>query len=290
MADILIPLIAKRSPRGIDEYDRALREVIQELMLLALWRAKFFEHAAFYGGTALRILYGLPRFSEDLDFSLLRSDSSFALAPYFGAMERELAAFGLTADVESKKEGPAIESAFLKLDTRSALIAVRASELIRQSVPSIRRIKIRFEVDIDPPGEFRTEARYLLEPVPFAVKAFTASSLFAGKIHALLVRQWKSRVKGRDWYDFVFFVARGVDLDLRHLEARLRASGHWTGERLRIRDVRRLILERIDSIDVATVRDDVQRFLVDPREVEIWSKDFFRDLVGRISEKEVEER
>jgi hypothetical protein len=282
MADVLANLIEKRHPRSIDEYDRALREVVQEIMLLALWRAKFFEHAAFYGGTALRILYGLERFSEDLDFSLLRSDTSFSLTPYFGAIERELAALGLEALVESKKEGPAIESAFLKLNTRTALIAVGASELIRQSVPSNRRVKIKFEVDLDPPGEFSTEARYLLEPVPFSVKAFTASSLFAGKVHALLVRRWNNRVKGRDWYDFVFFVSRGTDLDIRHLEARLRGSGHWAAGRLSLEDVRLTILDRIESLDIAAAREEVERFLVDPREVEIWSKDFYRDLVGRI--------
>jgi hypothetical protein len=162
------------------------------------------------------------------------------------------------------------------------LIAVGASDLIRNAVASNRRIRIKFEVDVDPPGEFTTEARYLLEPVPFSVKVFAPPCLFAGKIHALLARRWRNRVKGRDWYDFVFFVARGVGLDLGHLEARLRASGHWTGADLSLSDVRRMILERVDSLDVPAAREEVGRFLGDPREAAVWSKEFFRDLAGRI--------
>lgn len=273
MADILTYLVEKRHPRSFDEYDRALREVIQEIMLLALWRAKFFERTAFYGGTALRILHGLGRFSEDLDFSLLGADPNFQLEGYFDAVNRELVAFGLEPTMEHRKG---------TMNTLQSLIAVGVSERIRRSVQSNRLIKIKFEVDVDPPGSFSTEAKYVLEPVPFAVRTFALGSLFAGKVHALLARRWVNRAKGRDWYDFVFFVSRGVPLDVRHLEARLCKSGHWTGGTLDVTGVQGMIGDAIENVDLDAAKEEVRRFLVDPRAVDVWSKDFFRDVAGRI--------
>ena len=282
MADFLSDLIEKRHPRSLDQYDRALREIIQEIMLLALWRAKFFERAAFYGGTALRLLHGLDRFSEDLDFSLLGADPDFQLETYFDAVSRELVAFGLEPTMEHRRGTGPIESAFAKMNTLQSLIAVGVSERIRRSVPPNRLVKIRFEVDVDPPGSFATEARHVLEPVPFAVRAFAPGSLFAGKVHALLARRWVNRAKGRDWYDFVFFVSRGVPLDARHLEARLRKSGHWTGGTLDVAGVQGMISDTVENVDLDAAKDEVRRFLVDPRAIDVWSRDFFRDVAVRI--------
>ncbi|MCX7037989.1 MAG: nucleotidyl transferase AbiEii/AbiGii toxin family protein [Spirochaetes bacterium] len=282
MADVLTDLVEKRHPRSFDEYDRALREVIQEIMLLALWRAKFFERTAFYGGTALRILHGLDRFSEDLDFSLLGADPHFQLEAYFDAVNRELVAFGLEPTMEQSRGTGAIESAFAKMNTLQSLIAVGVSERIRRSVQSNRLIKIKLEVDVDPPGSFSTEAKYVLEPVPFAVRTFALGSLFAGKVHALLARRWVNRAKGRDWYDFVFFVSRGVPLDMRHLEARLRKSGHWTEGTLDVTGVQGMLSDVIEKVDLDAAKEEVCRFLIDPRAVDVWSKDFFRDVAGRI--------
>jgi predicted nucleotidyltransferase component of viral defense system len=282
MADVLTQFIEKRHPLSLDQYDQALREVIQEIMLLALWRAKFFERAAFYGDTALRILHGIDRFSEDLDFSLFGGDPDFHLQKYFDAVSRELLSFGLEPTMENRKVTGPVESAFAKMNTLQSLIAVGVSERIRRSVPSNRLVKIKLEVDVDPPGSFATEARYVLEPVPFAVRAFTPSSLFAGKVHALLARRWMNRAKGRDWYDFVFFVSRGVPLDARHLQARLGKSGHWTGGTLDVGAVQRLVGEAIEEVDLDAAKEEARRFLVDPRAVDVWSKAFFRDVAGRI--------
>jgi len=129
---------------------------------------------------------------------------------------------------------------------------------------------------IPPPGLFATEARYVLEPVPFAVKAFAPGSLFAGKVHAL------HRAKGRDWYDFVFFVSRGVPLDVRHLEARLCKSGHWTGGTLDVAGVQGMIGDAIENVDLEAAKEEVRRFLVDPRAIDVWSKEFFRDVAERL--------
>ena len=149
------------------------------------------------------------------------------------------------------------------MNTLQSLIAVGVSERIRRSAPPNRLIKIKFEVDVEPPGSFATEAKYVLEPVPFSVKAFAPGSLFAGKVHAL------HRAKGRDWYDFVFFVSRGVPLDIRHLEARLCKSGHWTSGTLDTAGVQGMMSDAIEKMDLDAAKEEVRRFLVDPRAVDV---------------------
>ncbi len=175
-----------------------MREIIQEVALLGLWRSRFFEHTAFYGGTALRVLYGLDRYSEDLDFSLLKADNSFSLEMYRESLKREINSFGFQVDFERRRKSlqTPIESAFLKTNTYKQLIIIEASEdLLRDLHPS-KNLKIKLEVDTDPPGGFETETKYILNPIPFSVRAYSLPDLFAGKLHAILCRRWKSRVKG----------------------------------------------------------------------------------------------
>jgi len=180
-----------------DDYVRALREILQQIALLGLWRGKFFEHAAFYGGTALRVLYGLDRYSEDLDFSLLKPSTAFSLGAYGDALRRELASFGFEVSFESRKRNSqsAIESAFLKANTLQQLIIVKAAATVMRPQHAGEVLKIKLEVDTDPPGGFETESRAVLLPVPFAVRAYSLPDLFAGKMHALLCRRWKTRTR-----------------------------------------------------------------------------------------------
>lgn len=273
-------MLARYSFASNEDKLRALREILQETALLGLWRGKFFEHAAFYGGTALRVLYGLDRFSEDLDFSLLTPDPGFRLEPYCGFIKDELRAFGFTAEVQAKTKaaGGQVKSAFLKADTLEQLLVIG---LESESGPALTKIKI--EIDTDPPPLFKTEARVLLNPVPFNVKVFAPSSMFAGKMHALLCRGWKTRVKGRDWYDFVWFVGRRTPVNLGHLEQRMRQSGDWVkAGPLTEGDFRELLSRHIAAVNLAQVKEDVVRFLVSPEAVDIWSKDFFMDVAGRV--------
>lgn len=263
----------------------ALREILQEVALLGLWRSKFFEHAAFYGGTALRILYGLDRFSEDLDFSLLAPSGDFTMAGYAPHLEEELAAFGFRVRVEriGKSTATAIESAFLKADTWSELLVIEAGEEIRRGVHRDQVVKIKMEVDTDPPPGFRTETRYLLRPIPFAVRVYTLPDLFAGKMHALLCRKWKTRVKGRDWYDFVWYAANHPELHLAHLESRMRQSGHWTGSgALTAEDFRRLLGDVIEALEPDKARREVSPFIRNRDALAVWSREFFHDVAGRI--------
>ena len=283
MAELLSSLIERRNPRSIDDYDRALREVIQEFMLVGLWRGKFFEHAAFYGGTALRLLYGLDRFSEDLDFSLLKPSDKFSFGKYFGFLNAELSALGLEATFDEKTKATAIESAFLKLNTKKALISIGLSPRLTSVVPGNRLVKVKFEADTQPPPGFSTEVRIILEPLPIGIRTYTQSCLFASKFHALLARSWGNRVKGRDWYDLVFFVSRGIPLDLPHLRARLAASGMAGADIVDVNSAVALLHEKIESLDIEAAARDVLPFVSDRASLELWSREFFHAVADKIS-------
>jgi predicted nucleotidyltransferase component of viral defense system len=269
-----------------EETLNALREILQEVALLGLWRSKFFEHAAFYGGTALRILYGLDRFSEDLDFSLLVPDSTFELSRYMPALESELAGFGFKVEgkIQQKSIETAVQSAFLKADTLQVMLEFDIDVTVRKRIYPGQLLKIKLEVDTDPPPGFTSEAKYLLQPIPFAVRTYSLSDLFAGKIHELLFRRWNNRVKGRDWYDFVWYCAYHPHLHVSHLQERMRQSGHSSSERLSFVDVRNFLKDAIQTLDVSQARQDVRPFIRDPKALDIWSTDFFMALVNRIVE------
>jgi len=285
MHEAVIRMLAKYEPKSVDDSVRALREIIQEVALLGLWRAKFFEHAAFYGGTALRILYGLDRFSEDLDFSLLTPSPDFNLARYTASLEEELQAFGFNVRVEmvDKAVESAVQSAFLKANTRNELLVIEAGEELTGQVAAGQVLKVKIEVDTDPPPGFSTQTRYLLQPIPFAVRSYSLPDLFAGKMHAILFRKWKNRVKGRDWYDLVWYAANHPHLNLAHLEQRMRQTGHWSGEKSLSPVVfTDLLFEAIDRLDVNQARKDVAPFVKDQQMLALWSHDFFQDVASRI--------
>ena len=285
MNPAIASMLERYDRRSADDHLNALREILQEIALCGLWRAKFPEHAAFYGGTALRVLYGLDRFSEDMDFSLLAPTDDFDLVPYCGAVEEELRAWGFPATVQVKRKTArsAIESAFLKANTRQLLLTIEEGE-VASAIHGRRELKIKLEVDTDPPPGFFTETRFLLQPIPFSVKAYDPSSLFAGKMHAVLCRRWGTRVKGRDWYDLVWYVGRGTALDLKHLEARMRQSGHYSDDAALDESTFRLLLgRRIENLDIVAARSEVERFLIDPGTVRVWSRNFFRAVARKIS-------
>jgi hypothetical protein len=285
MNQAVAAMLAKYQLRNVDDHVNALREVLQEIALCGLWRGKFFERAAFYGGTALRILHGLDRFSEDMDFSLLRPESGFDLTSYCAAMEEELTAWGFLPRITVKRKNveSAIESAFLKLNTRQVLLSIKAGTEVAGAVHANRVISIRFEVDTDPPPDFQDETRFLLQPIPFSVRVYDPPSLFAGKMHAILGRGWKNRTKGRDWYDLVWYAARDIPLNLRHLETRLHQSGHLVpATSFDEGAFRNLLAEAIARLDVAQARADVERFLVNPDALRVWSKEFFLAVAEKI--------
>lgn len=271
--------------RSSGDYENALREIFQELALLGLWRGKFFEHAAFYGGTALRILYGLERFSEDMDFSLLVADPDFDFQPYCQFIEKELNAWGfsVTVKVKKKKMSSAIESAFLKAGTQEQMIMINASEQIVGGISRSQLLRIKVEVDTDPPQDFSTESKFLYQPIPFAVRVYELPALFAGKMHAVLFRKWGRRVKGRDWFDLVWYVGKGIHLDLNHLSARMRQTGDWdSSESLSAAEFKELLINKINVLDIKAALADVQPYLRRADSVAVWSKEFFVQVAEKI--------
>lgn len=261
-----------------EDYHNALREVMQEITLAGLYRGGFFAHAAFYGGTALRIFYGLDRYSEDLGFSLLRPQPDFKLEPYFKAVTDEFSALGISTHITQKKKTSAshIESAFLKNTTTHLLLVDGADSTGQQ-------IKIKFEVDTNPPMGFNTTEQLLLQPFSFYLKCFCSADLYAGKMHALLYRNWKARVKGRDWYDFEFYVRNGFKLNLEHLSIRAKQSGDVAADVVFTKDLLiDTLRNKIDVLDIANAKLDIRRFVADDQALEIWSKQYFLALVERI--------
>ena len=245
--------------RNTEERTAALREIIQELALIALSRTDFFSRAAFYGGTALRIFHGLDRFSEDLDFSLERTDPQFNLEKYFSAIEDELSAWGFEMKVvqkEKQKPAAAVQSAFIKGGTLIHLVKIAAVDPAVAGVSAGEILRVKLEVDTDPPAGASFEIKYRLRPIPFSVRLYDRPSLFAGKVHALLCRKWKDRVKGRDFYDYLWYLSCGIPLNLSHLESRMRQSGHWTGEALSKEILLDLLEKRFKSLDFEKARID----------------------------------
>lgn len=278
-------MIDRYQPDTPQEWENALREIVQELALLGLWRSKFFEHATFYGGTALRIFYGLPRFSEDMDFSLLKPDADFDLAPYLEAVRAELSALGFTFEVDRKPKQitTAVDSAFIKGSTRINLLEIGAPAGLSSRFPPTQRLKIKLEVDTDPPAGAHDEVRTLLIPIPFQVRLYKLPSLFAGKLHATLCRNWKTRVKGRDFFDFIWYLGKRVPCHLAHLQKRMEQTGHWNPDTtLDETALKERLTQRFNEVDFDQARDDVRPFVSDADALALWSREFFLGLVEQV--------
>ena len=264
-------------------YDRknAMKEIMQEIVLCGLSRAGFFKEAAFYGGTALRIFYGLDRFSEDLDFSLEQINLDFDLCSYFPVLEKEVKAFGLNVEIQEKQKtkDSNIRSAFLKGNTKEHLLLFYADERVVGSVAKNEVVKIKFEVDTNPPAFATYEHKYRLLPVPYEIRLYDMPSLFAGKIHAVICRGWQSRIKGRDLYDYIFYLSKAVTVNQRHLRARLIDSGYISeNQECTLEEIKTMLKNRFDSIDFLQARKDVEPFIRDTSVLDIWSSDFFKQI------------
>jgi predicted nucleotidyltransferase component of viral defense system len=258
-----------------------LRDILQHSALLGLARRNFFEHAAFYGGTALRILYGLDRLSEDLDFSLLKPNPNFDFSPFLDGLEKEMASFGFQIEAELKKKEPPILSAFVKANTLKLLLTIEDSHHL--VIHPDEKIAIKLEIDTTPPPGFEVRTELVLNPTPFYVLTYAPGDLFAGKMHAILCRQWKKRVKGRDWYDLIWFIKNKMALHLAHLAARMIQSKHLEADQsLDSHTLTHLLEQRIAQIDWDQAKSDVKPFLQDPEQLSIWSAKFFLDLIHKI--------
>lgn len=284
MTPALKDMLDAYQPRTPADYQNAAREIVQEIALLGLWRGGFFDHAAFYGGTALRIFHGLRRFSEDLDFTLLEAGNQTRLDGYLPGVATELESWGFSFEAEKKSGGneSGVESAFLKGNTQLNLLHIGAPVDLARRLPPNQKLQIKLEMDIEPPPNATTEVRTQLLPTPYQVSLYDLPSLFAGKLHAVLCRGWKNRVKGRDFYDFVWYVGRNIQPNLQHLEARMRQSGHWDGPAITPNVLVELLRQRFAAVDFKQAVDEVRVFLHDPRELQLWSREFFDGLAMRL--------
>jgi len=258
-----------------DDLSNATHEVMQQITLAGLYRGGFFDHAAFYGGTCLRIFYGLQRFSEDMDFSLLKPDENFKLENYFNFIIAEFRTLGREVVItrKEKKTQTNVESAFLKDNT----------EIYNLSFSTEKQIKIKIEVDTQPPVGFSTEHKLLLLPFSFMVRCYTLSDLYAGKMHALLFRNWKKRVKGRDWYDFEWYVRNNITLNFNHLQKRTVQINGLSEQDFTFEVFKKNLKERIEKTNIEMVKNDLRPFLKNPSEMEIWSSEYYLQLVDMIN-------
>jgi len=282
---IIQQMIDKYSPKTIEDKKNAIKEVLQEVVLAGLSKTDFFSHAAFYGGTALRIFYGMDRFSEDLDFSLLVADDAFDLSKYFKSISAVVNSLGLNFEVSKKDKtlDSRIDSAFIKGNTKETFISIYPNSTDSNRIIHNERIVIKFEVDINPPLYASTEIKFRLLPFPYQVRVYDQSSLFAGKIHAVIARTWKNRVKGRDLYDYIYYLSLDTKVNLKHLEARLKQTKTIDENMTLSREVLIEILEnRFELIDYELARLDVKPFIKDQFTLDIWSRDFFKSITGQI--------
>jgi predicted nucleotidyltransferase component of viral defense system len=256
----------------------ALNEIAQEIALLGLYRGGFFAKAAFYGGTALRICYGLDRFSEDLDFSLLKKDSAFDLSSFTQVVQDELGAYGLEMTVQEKikRNASPVKSAFIKGGTQMHLLKIASIQPPVSGISLKEQLRIKLEVDTDPPDDATFEMKYQLRPVPYSVRLYSPSSLFAGKVHALLCRSWRTRVKGRDFYDYVWFLSQSIPVNTAHLAERMKQTGHLSANAvLSEKDLKDRLRKRFASVNFDQAKKDVLPFIKNPDAVQLWSADFF---------------
>ena len=279
-------MLEKYDLKTLDSYKDALKEIIQEIALLGLSRSKFFDQAAFYGGTALRIFYGLDRFSEDLDFSLLKGTDEFDIVPCCSAIKNELGAYGFEMEVTKKEKTikTGIESAFIKGNTLIQMLNIQSVSPPVSGIHGNEVLKIKLEIDTTPPGGADYEVRYSLRPIPYSVRLFTAPSLFAGKIHAILCRGWKGqRVKGRDLYDFVWYISREIPVNLNHLAFRMKQTGHLDESALSQEMLTNQLKEKFRQIDYKQAKNDIAPFISDLKSIGLWSEKFFQAILSKIA-------
>ena len=264
-------MVASHKPQTSQQRYNAQQQVMQQLVLAGLYKGGFFEHAAFYGGTCLRIFYNLPRFSEDLDFSLTERNPDIHLENYFQAIHDVFALTGKDVIItkKDKMNFGRVESAFLKEDTSAYEITFQTE----------RTVKIKFELDTNPPLLFNTEQKLLTSPFSMMIRCFTLPDLFAGKMHALVYRNWKTRIKGRDWFDFEWYIRRNVPLNFSHLQERI---NEFNGEVVTKEKFMQLLREKLSTTDIDLVKQDVLPFISNPHDLDIWSNEYFGLLADRI--------
>lgn len=285
MNTVIEQLIDNYNPKNSEEVKNAIREITQSIVLIGLSRSDFFSKASFYGGTALRIFYGLNRYSEDLDFTLNTVDGSFSLEPYIESIRNVAKSYGIELNIEvrNKKIETPIESAFAKLNTYQTFISLNIDDKITKKLHKDEILKVKFEVDCNPPLGFNIESKWITDPELAAVNVLDIESLFAGKLHAILCRSYKGTVKGRDYYDFIFYINKRVKPNLQYLKNKLIESKKISeNDEINMDVLKNMLHERFNQIDYNQVRSDAQRFVMKNEDLSLYCKELFIDCINRM--------
>lgn len=285
MNNVIEQLVQNYNPKNSEEVKNAIREIMQSIVLIGLSRSNFFSKASFYGGTALRIFYGLNRYSEDLDFTLNVADDTFSLTPYVKSIINVAKSYGidLNIEVKNKKIKTPIESAFAKLNTYQTFITFNIDENLISKLHKDELIKVKFEVDCNPSLGFKVESKWITEPELASVSVLNIESLFSGKLHAILCRNYKNTVKGRDFYDFIFYINKKVKPNLDYLKNKLIESNKIDkDEEFNMDILKKMLIERFEQVDFKQVRDDAQKFVMKNENLSLYCKELFIDCVNRM--------
>jgi len=278
-------IIKSYNPETINDNKAILREIIQSIVLIGLSRTDFFKKASFYGGTALRIFYDLNRYSEDLDFTLNKVDDNFTIAPFIESIKNVALSYGLELEIsiKSKQINTPVESAFAKINTYQTFINLKMNSELTKLLHKDEVIKVKFEIDCEPALGFTVENKWIDMPEFAPVIVLDEASLFAGKLHAILCRNYKNTVKGRDYYDFLFYIKRGISPNLNYLRNKLINSGKIDEKDVfNIEVLKEMLIKRFEQVDFEQVKNDTERFIINSEDLSIYSKDLFIQMAMKI--------
>ena len=278
MKDIIQKKLESYGAETVEGELNALKEIIQEVILYALSQTDFFKRAFFQGGTCLRIVHGLDRFSEDLDFALRNSDSKFDIQTYLERVVETMHWYGCNMEISGKDRTDGnIKSRTLKDDNIQKVLTLEHNLNVR------KKIKIKVDIDIDPPRYAKFEANYMDFPMDFMIMTHDLTSLFSGKCHALLCRRFS---KGRDWYDYLWYIKKNVQINLKMLEDALKQFGPWKNKNIMVTEswLKKELHKKIQTIKWDDIKKDISRFIKSrEREgLELWHKEFFIKKTNKI--------
>ena len=275
-------IIKTYNPETINDNKAILREIVQSIVLS---RTDFFKKVSFYGGTALRIFYDLNRYSEDLDFTLNNVDKNFSIAPFIESIKNVALSYGLELEISIKQKqiSTPAESAFAKINTYQTFINLKMNSELTKLLHKDEVIKVKFEIDCEPALGFTTENKWIDIPEFAPVIVLDEASLFAGKLHAILCRNYKNTVKGRDYYDFLFYVRRGISPNLNYLRNKLINTGKINEKDIfNIEVLKEMLIKRFEQVDFEQVKNDTERFIINNEDLSSYSKDLFVQMAKKI--------
>ena len=280
--DVVAARVREYAPANALEQEHALAEIVQHYVLASLARARFFSHAAFHGGTCLRIIHAMNRFSEDLDFAVKAPDPAFTWEPYLSRIRRDCADEGIRVEVQEREAADTtVRKVFVKTDSIGQILSLELPFGRHRA----RKIRIKLEVDTNPPSGATVETRFITFPVTAAVTCMDLASGFGSKCHALLCRGY---TKGRDWYDFLWYASRKLTPNLELLAHALDQQGPWAGQQIACtpRWLAGALRARIASIDWPAARDDMARFVMSREQpgLALWSPAIFLQHLDTLEE------